>query len=276
MLNFKKITIIGPGLIGGSIGLILKNKFGNKIGITGVGRNIKRLKLAKKFSAIDDYSLDIISSVKNKDLIIIATPVEKIVNIIKLILPHIKRDTLITDVGSIKHSIISELKKIKNNNLNYIGSHPIAGSEKTGIEYANINLFKNSVCVLCFDKKLSNKKYLKKLTTFWKILDSRVVLLNSLKHDKILAATSHFLHIISYLIAKQINSRKEYLNFIGGAYRDMTRISKSDIELWSQICSLNNKFIKKELNMFIVNLLKIKKIINNKKKLFKFFTNINQ
>jgi prephenate dehydrogenase len=274
MLSFKKVTIIGPGLIGGSIGLILKNKFGNKIEITGVGRNLDRLKLAKKINAIDNYSQDIISSVKDRDLIIVATPVEKIVEIIKLILPYVKKDTLITDVGSIKHFIISQLKKVKNKNLNYIGSHPIAGSEKSGIENASLNMFKNSVCVVCFDKKLSTKKYLKKLIFFWQMLGTKVILLDSVVHDKILSATSHFLHIVSYLIAKQINSRKEYLKFTGGAYRDMTRIAKSDIELWSQICSLNHKFITQELDMFIKNLLEIRKVLGNKNKLLKYLSNI--
>ncbi len=276
MPEFKNIAIVGPGLIGGSIGLVLKNKFNNKIKITGIGRNVERLKLAKKLKAIDDYSTNLISGIKNKDLVIICTPVEQIVDIIKKIVPYIDKNTLITDVGSVKGYILREVNKLVystnyGKNINFIGSHPIAGSDKTGIINARADLFNNSVCVICYEKNLSTKQMLFKLKKFWQETNSKTVLLNYLEHDKILAATSHLLHILAFVIVKQITKRKKYINFVGGAYKDMTRIANSSPELWSQICSLNSKFIKKELDIYINYLKYVKKIINKKNLLEKFF-----
>ncbi len=273
MLNINSITIIGVGLIGGSVGLGLKKKC-SKIKIVGVGRNISRLKIAKQKGCIDLYTTDLKEGVKDADIVIVSTPVKIIPEFIKQILPYVKPNCVITDVGSVKYEIFKSIKKEikKYKNINFIGSHPIAGSEKKGVEFAEEDLFENSVCVVCYDKEISSKEGLEKIKSLWKLLNSKVILLEPKKHDKILALTSHFLHIISYLLTKKINSKEEYLNFVGGAYRDMTRISASDPELWAEICFMNKRFIKNEIKRFIRDLSKFRKILDDFEKLKKFLT----
>jgi prephenate dehydrogenase len=273
MLNINSITIIGVGLIGGSVGLGLKKK-DSKIKIVGVGRNINRLKIAKQKGCIDLYTTDLKEGVKDADIVIVSTPVKIIPEFIKQILPYVKPNCVITDVGSVKYEIFKSIKKEikKYKNINFIGSHPIAGSEKKGVEFAEEDLFENSVCVVCYDKEISSKEGLEKIKYLWKSLNSKVILLEPKKHDKILALTSHFLHIISYLLTKKINSKEEYLNFVGGAYRDMTRISASDPELWAEICFMNKRFIKNEIESFIRDLNKVRKILDDFEKLKKFLT----
>lgn len=273
MNYINSISIIGVGLIGGSIGLAIKEKYPG-IEIVGVGRNIKRLKLAKQKGCIDKYTTDIKDGVKNADIVIVCTPISTIDKIIKFILPFLKENCLITDVGSIKYQIIrnvkKEIKKYKKlKNINFVGSHPIAGSEKTGVEFAKNDLFKNSICVICYDKEITERDAVKKIKFLWEGLGCKIIYLDARKHDKILSATSHFLHIISYLLTKQINSRKEFINFVGGAYRDMTRISASNPELWAEICHINKIFISHEIKKFIKELNKTLKILNNFKKIKK-------
>jgi len=273
MFNINSIAIIGVGLIGGSIGLGIKNK-NPKIKIVGIGRNNNHLKVAKQKGCIDLFTTDFKEGVKDADIVVISTPVKTIPEFIKQILPYVKTGCVITDVGSVKYEILKsikeEIKKYKD--INFVGSHPIAGSEKKGVEFARQDMFENSVCVVCYDKEISTKEGLEKIKSLWKILDSRVILLEPRKHDRILALTSHFLHIVSYLLTKKINSKREYLNFVGGAYRDMTRVAASDPELWSEICFMNRKFIKREINIFIKELNKIVKIIDDFEKLKKILT----
>ncbi|MFN3551054.1 MAG: prephenate dehydrogenase, partial [Endomicrobiia bacterium] len=257
-----------------SLGLAIKEKY-PEIEIIGIGRNLERLKLAKQKGCIDRFTTDLKQGVKNSDIVIVSTVVSVIDKIIISILPFVKNNCLITDVGSIKYKIIKsinkELKKYKNlKNINFIGSHPIAGREKTGVEFAKNDLFKNSVCVICYNDKMVNKDALEKIKFLWETVGAKIVRLDAKKHDRILAATSHFLHIISYLLTKQINSRKEFINFVGGAYRDMTRIAASNPQLWSEICFINKTYVSQEIKKFVKQLNKLLKIINNFEKLNKF------
>ncbi|MCS7230518.1 MAG: prephenate dehydrogenase [Elusimicrobiota bacterium] len=270
-LKINNVTIIGVGLIGGSIGLALKEK--TQIKITGYGRDIERLKLAKEFGCIDNYTTDLKHSVEYADLVIVATPVELIGDFIIKILPYLKDECIVIDVGSVKYEIIKkvskEIKKYKK--ISFIGCHPIAGSEKTGFEFANKDLFRDSVCVVCYYEKLASKEAYNKVKTFWELLGAKVINIDAKKHDKILSKTSHFLHVISYLIVNHVGKNKEYLNFTAGAYRDMTRIAASNPNLWAQICMMNKDFLEKDIDDFIKKLKEIKKIINNKHRLYKIF-----
>lgn len=273
--EIKQITIIGVGLIGGSIGLALKDKFFD-VKITGFGRNLKRLKLAKEKGCIDSYTLDLKKAVENSDLVIISTPVELIASFVTKILPYLKNGAKVIDVGSVKYEIIKKVSEVfkkyrEEKNINFVGCHPIAGSEKTGFEFSNKDLFKNSVCVICYSKNLSSFDAYKKIKTFWKLLGAKTVKLDPLQHDKILSSTSHFLHIVSYLLVNHISKHKDYLNFTAGAYRDMTRIAASSPDLWSQICFMNRRFLVKDINNFVKMLNDVKNSINDEQKLYHIF-----
>ncbi len=274
MQKIKKIGIVGVGLIGGSIGLALRKKY-PEVEIIGIGRNEARLKLAKKKGCIDVYTTDLKEGVHDVDILIISTPVELTAKFIKDSLPFVKNKCIITDVASVKREIIyaiyNDVVKYKaQKNINFIGSHPIAGSEKAGFEYANENLFKNSVCVVCYDKKLSSFNSLNIVKRMWGSIGAKVVQLTAEEHDKILASTSHTLHLISYALVKLINKKKDYLKFTGGAYRDMTRIASSNPKLWFNICRMNRDFIEKELNDFRKIIEKLQTCLKDIKKLKKF------
>ncbi|MFN3966758.1 MAG: prephenate dehydrogenase, partial [Endomicrobiia bacterium] len=146
----KIISIIGVGLIGGSIGKAIRNSRLKIKNLIGVGRHIEKLKLAKKLGAIDEYTTDFVKGIKNADIVIVATPVNTIVPIVKKILPYLKSDCIITDVGSVKFPIVSEIYY-----PNFIGSHPMAGSEKTGVRFSSSEIFKNSTVVITPSKNTS-------------------------------------------------------------------------------------------------------------------------
>ncbi|MCS7151410.1 MAG: prephenate dehydrogenase [Endomicrobia bacterium] len=269
--SINSITIIGVGLIGGSLGLALKNRFPS-ITITGVGRNLNRLTLAQKSGCVDKVTTDLAFGVKDADIVVVCTPIKLTIEFIRKILPLVKQGCVITDVASIKYKIIDDLKtdvqkfrKIKD--ISFVGSHPIAGAEKSGFEYASKDLFKNSVCVVCYDKKLSSQDAFRKIKFLWKSVGAKVVHLDAKTHDKILAATSHLLHLISYGLVKQIASRKNYLTFTAGAYRDMTRIASSNPSLWAEICYFNRSFVLDEMNRFLKVIKQFKERLNDFKKL---------
>lgn len=274
----NSVSIIGVGLIGGSLGLAVKDRY-KEIEVIGVGRNIERLKLAKEKGCIDKFTTELYDGVKNADVVVVSTPVGITSDFIKKIIPFVKNSCSITDVASIKYSIIKDVystvkKYRKLKDVNFIGSHPLAGSEKTGFEYADKDLFKNSTCVLCCDKQLCSDTGLKKITFLWETVGAKVVYLDAKTHDKILAVTSHMLHLISYLLVKQINTKKGYIKFTAGAYRDMTRIAGSNPELWSEICYLNREFVLEALTEFATELNNLCKVIKNFDKLKKLLTKI--
>ncbi len=272
-MEINEIAIIGVGLIGGSIGLaVKKNKTFSNTKVIGIGRSIEKLKLAKQLGAVDEITTDFSLGVKNADIVIISTPVATVSQIVKNILPYVKQGVVITDVGSVKYEIIKEVKQILKNHkqINFVGSHPIAGSEKAGVKFASPELFRGSVCVVCYNPKLSSIQGYSKVKFLWRQLGCKIISLDPKQHDKILATTSHFLHIVSYLLSKQVNANPQYLNFVGGAYRDMTRIANSSAELWSQICFMNRRFIKPIIEKFCHEMEKVKCLIDDIKKLEMF------
>lgn len=274
MREIKTIGIIGVGLIGGSIGLGLKDRL-KYIEIVGIGRNEERLKQARDKGCVDRYATNLEIGVKDVDLLIIATPVQLTSRFIKESLNFVKNGCIITDVASVKRKIISDIyqdviKYRQQKYISFIGSHPIAGSEKTGFEYSTKDLFKGSICVVCYDNKLSSYEGLKIIKYFWQLLGAKVKILTPQQHDRILASTSHLLHLISYALVKQINVKKNYVNFTGGAYRDMTRIASSNPQLWIDICSMNRDFIEKELKEFKKHIEELQVCIKDIKKLKKF------
>jgi prephenate dehydrogenase len=256
MRLFNKIAIIGVGLIGGSIALEIKNKHLAKE-VVGVSRRKRTLVLAKKFKAIDRGSQDL-NIVKNADLVILATPVSSILNLATQISNFIKPTCIVTDVGSTKAEIVSKLERIF---TRYVGSHPLAGSEKRGIDYARANIFKNSLCVLTPTRK-TEERALGKVKKLWISLGARVVSLTPAAHDKILSFVSHLPHITAFSLIDTVP--QSYLKFAPGGLRDTTRIAASDSEIWSDIFFSNQKNIVKSIDLLERNLSRVKSAIRRK------------
>jgi len=264
MRKFNTVAIIGVGLIGGAFGLALrKQKLAKKV--IGIGRNESRLKKAVKIGAITEYSLDY-WILGEADLVFLATPVLHIKEMLTKIGPYLKAGAIVTDGGSTKEVIISTANKYLPLYTYFVGSHPIAGSEKSGVQYASAQLFKDSVCAVTPDK-FTNRTALNKLMGLWRALGAKVIICSPAEHDKLLASTSHLPHFAAAAMAAAVIKKdKKLLALIGRGFRDTTRIAASNPEVWAEIALANRKNISLSLKTFIKQAVKIEKAIRNGKR----------
>jgi prephenate dehydrogenase len=256
MKMFNKVVIIGTGLIGGSLGLTLKKR--HLAGqIIGLSRKKKNANLAKKAGAIDlvGTSLDV---VKDADLVILATPVDVIVNLAVKISNKLKKGCIVIDVGSSKENIVAKLSKLI---PNFIGCHPLAGSEKKGAINLKADIFKGSVCILTPTVK-TNKNALNKIELLWRNLGAKIVKLSPNKHDQILASTSHLPHAVAFSLMGSVP--EQFLSMSSGGLNDTTRIAASDAKLWSQIFLSNRKNLLSAVSCFQKELNALKLALQNK------------
>ncbi|MBI4709525.1 MAG: prephenate dehydrogenase/arogenate dehydrogenase family protein [Nitrospirae bacterium] len=259
-LNFKRVAIIGVGLIGGSFALALK-KYGFAGKIAGTGRKKENLARAKEMGLIDEYSTSASESVSDADLIVLSTPVGQFEDIFKTIRKNIKAGAIVTDVGSVKTEAIKILEPLMPPGVNFVGSHPIAGKERSGIDSASPDLFKNARCIVTPTPD-TDKNSLKKILALWTELGSKTSLMSPEQHDWIFAATSHLPHIIAYaLINTILDLNQNTLPHSGPSLRDMTRIALSSPELWRDICLCNKENILKSLNQFLSSITHLKGLI---------------
>jgi len=263
----KKVLIIGCGLLGSSlVRRISKKKIAKKIFIYEKSKsNIAKI---KKLNLPGTIVKSLNDSVVNSDLIIFCTPMSEYKKLIFKINNFISARTLITDIGSSKTDSSKIIKKFLKKGIHWIRSHPIAGSEVSGPEHGKDNIFEDKWCVLIKDKK-TNLKYLKFLNSFWKKMGSRIVIMNSEKHDKIFSITSHLPHLIAYNLVKSAQDFEKILKFnlikySAGGLRDFSRIAASNEIMWRDIFFDNKANITKAINLFIKNLNSFKKDINRK------------
>ena len=273
---FKKVCIIGCGLIGSSIArAIKKNNLSSKI--VSSNRSEATNKKVIKLNIVDDASSDTKKMVKESDLIIIATPLSSYKEIILKIKNSLKNGAILTDVGSVKKKVISIIEKNIPKNVSWISSHPIAGTEESGPESGFSELFKNRWCILTPSKQSKNQD-IKLLENFWKKIGCKVDLMNSKEHDYILSITSHIPHLIAYNIVNTTlklkkKKDKDIVKYSAGGLRDFTRIAASNPVMWRDIFIQNKKNTTKMIDKFIDNLKDLRRAIKKKdeKKLEKIF-----
>lgn len=248
---FKRITIIGLGLIGGSLALAVKEKKLAKK-IVGVSRRKSTIDYAIKKRIADLATLDFKKAVKDSDLVIIATPVFKIAGLAKLIAPFLKKGAIVTDAGSTKRYIVQSIEKAGLEGIDFIGSHPIAGSEKSGIRFADKDLFKNAWCILTKSSH-TNPKALSKVKKFWEALGMRTLIMPPEIHDRLLSKISHLPHAAAVSVVNSVG--KNHLDLAAGGFKDATRIASGEPELWRDVFLTNRenlikdiRILKKELN----------------------------
>lgn len=266
-MKYSKVSILGVGLIGGSIGRDLKSK---KLAenVCGWGRNEKRLKKARK-SACHTITTDIKEAVSDSEIIILCTPPEIIKKQLVEIKPYLEEDMLVMDVGSVKSSIVKQAEKIKiyKTGAAFIGCHPMAGSEKSGMENSKENLFVDAPCILT-PLRSDEKEDINKGREFWKELGSNVILMDYHEHDLLVGFVSHITHLISSILVNSYSKRFKDTDLIkeiaGTSFIDMTRIAGSSPELWSQIYRDNRKNVLLGLNSFEDSLKEIRKYLKKK------------
>ncbi len=261
----KTVAIIGVGLMGGSLGIALKQftkKGQRQYEVVGIGRNLKTLKLAKDKKAVDSFSTNI-NMVSCADIVFICSPADTVVGIYLEVAKYVRKTTIVCDVSSIKFNICEQIKKIQKENKNYpcfVGCHPMAGIEQSGIEYASGDIYNNATVVITSDIHDKNVKIISRL---WKDIGCKIKFMSAKEHDEIVAFTSHLPHIIAfsfYKMFKEKNSKnKNIKNLIAGSFESITRVAKSSLKMWLPIF-LNNKNNLKLLSMQFCK--QIKEFIN--------------
>ncbi len=263
---FKKICIIGCGLIGSSLARAIKKyKLSEKIVSSNRSDIVNKKVLELKI--VNDSSSDTPKMVKDSDLIVIATPLSSYENVILKIKNYLKNGMILTDVGSVKEGIISLVEKVIPKDVSWIPSHPIAGTEESGPESGFFELFKNRWCILTPSKK-AKEKDINTLKSFWKKIGCKVDIMDAKQHDNILSITSHIPHLVAYNIVNtsidiQKEKQSDIIKYSAGGLRDFTRIAASNPIMWRDIFIQNKKNTSREIKKFIANLEDLKHAIEN-------------
>ncbi len=267
---FKKVTIVGVGLMGGSLGLALK-KYKIAKQVVGLSYRQSSLVQALKIKAIDVGLTDTQKAIKGSDLVILATPVNAIIKLLPTIKPHLKRGCIVTDVGSVKGKIVEEAERILPHPGFFVGSHPLAGSEKKGAMFSDADLFKGSRCIMTPTEK-TNQVAKEKIKYLWTKIGSKVDFLSAEDHDKALAYISHLPHLVAYGLMSSIP--EEYLEYGSQGLKDTTRIASSTPQMWNDIFMANPKKVLTSLDALVQDLGIFRKAIIDRDQdvLLKYFT----
>ncbi len=251
--SFKKVTIIGVGLIGGSLGLALKEKKPN-FKIAGIDKQAIIEKAITR-GAIDEGTVNLEEGIKEADVVILATPVKIILDLLPQINPFLKKECLVTDTGSTKQKIVQKANKVLSEDIFFIGGHPMAGSEKCGIESADPCLFHNKTYILTPAPK-SNLRALEKMSLLIQMIGAKELILDPLEHDRIVSAVSHLPQIIAVSLINAIGelalrgNNNNYFKAVGEGFKDMTRITSSSYKMWEDICETNQENILEMIQEF--------------------------
>ncbi len=238
-LPFNRAVIIGVGLIGGSLGMILRRK-GLASNVVGVGRRVENLKTAVTVGAIDRYVVDPKEAVQDADLVILATPVDTYERHLLEWASCLKPGAIVTDVGSVKGDLVERSERHMPPGVHFVGAHPIAGKEKTGAAAGSEDLFSGRRCILTPTQR-TNPEALERMQSLWQEAGAVVLTMDPHLHDKILGAVSHLPHVAAFaLMNALVEIRREVpaldlAGHSGGGLRDTTRIAASSPEMWRDI-----------------------------------------
>jgi len=262
-LPFKHITVVGVGLIGGSLALAIKHRFPS-LHITGVDTPWV-LRRARERKAIDTAERSLEHALRSADLIVIAAPVSSIAKLLPRVAQYAPPDAVITDTGSVKRSLVEQAQKLFPRG-NFIGGHPMTGAEFSGIDAAHPLLFQNAIYILT-PARTANKQSLRRLADFFTLLDARIVTMDAAVHDSVMAAVSHLPQLAAVALMNTVGERHPdapaHLALSAGGFRDMTRIASSPFEMWNDILAANKKEVGKALDLYITELKKTAELVSS-------------
>ena len=278
---FNIISIIGCGLIGSSVLRAVQSK--------NIAKEVRAFDLSKDVTAYlkkenisSNISTDIRQCVRNSDLIIIATPLSSYKEIILSIKDDLKKGTILTDTGSVKKEVMKIIHNMNLKEINWIPSHPIAGTEESGPKAGYADMFEKRWCIISPPSD-SNAESIKILKSFWEAVGSKVKIMTPEEHDEILSLTSHLPHAIAYNIVRTVINvedklKQEVIQYSAGGLRDFTRIASSNPLMWRDIFLDNNENISKGIENFIEKLQELKKALNDKNgdKLYQIFNSTKE
>jgi prephenate dehydrogenase len=246
MRRFKTVAIVGVGLIGGSIGLALRQR-GIAEHVVGVGRRQSSLRTARRVGAVTNTTIDLAKGVAEAELVVVCSPVALVAEHVRQAALACPEGTLMTDAGSAKQAIVEALDAQLPRGCRFLGSHPLAGGEKSGAAHADANLFEGRIAILTPTRNTRAEDF-DLLERFWSDLGSVVIQMAAEEHDRALAATSHVPHAVAAALAATIP--ETHFRLSGAGLLDTTRIAAGDPGLWKPIFAMNRRNVLAALARF--------------------------
>jgi len=263
-MEFNKITVVGLGLIGGSLALALKESKQVKT-VVGIDPNDDSIKYAFNNGIINEGSSDINEVITDSDIIVISNYVGMIVDTAKSIAKIATDGSIITDVGSVKSSVVSRIETYLPDNLHFVGGHPIAGTENSGVQFADSNLFIDRRCILTPTDK-TDFEAKSNVKSMWELVGSHVYEMDPETHDHIFGIVSHLPHVVAYSLMNSVlnaQDSEQLMDFAGGGLKDYTRVAASSPEMWTEIFKANKAQLLKAISSFKISLEEIEASIEN-------------
>lgn len=266
-MRWQKVTIIGVGLLGGSLGLALRRRrLADQV--VGYVRRPSSIKESIKAGAVHHATMDLPEAITGADLIVLCTPLATMRSLFNQMLPHLRKGCVITDVGSAKVQVVKDLENAASNaGLHFVGSHPMAGSEQTGVAAAMPDLFEGAVCVVT-PTSHSNSKAVSQVIRLWKQVGGTVLQLSPEKHDRIVSRTSHVPYFTAVALARLVlnsTAPADQPKLCATGFRDCTRIASGSPEMWRDIAGANRRQIAHGLAILIRELRQTRALILDSK-----------
>ena len=264
-MHWQQITLVGVGLLGGSLGLaVRKRRLASRV--VGFVRRQASVAECEQAGACDKAELDLGAAVRGSDFIVLCTPLAQMRELAERLLPAIKREAVITDVGSVKGSVVNELEPLFARAGGYfVGSHPMAGAEKTGVSAASAELFQKAVCAVT-PTSATNADALQRVEDFWRAVGALPIRMSAEKHDDLVSRSSHLPHVVAAELANYVLSPvhpKEQATLCANGFRDTTRIASGSPEMWRDICLANRVNLARVLGVFIEDLQEFQIALND-------------
>ena len=279
-MDWQKISIIGLGLLGGSIALAIREK---KLAarVVGFARRPETIKECERLRLVDLATLNLRQAVEEADLIILCTPVSQMKELSTQMLPLIKPGCTVTDVGSVKVQVVADLESLfAGGDACFVGSHPMAGAEKTGCGAARADLFQGTVCALTPTRK-SGAKTVRRIEQFWEALGCKVQRMKPEIHDDLVSRSSHLPHVVAAELANYVLSPAhppEQALMCSSGFRDTTRVASGSPEMWRDIALANRKNLARVIGVFVEDLKEFQLALEreDQKSIIEFFENAKQ
>ncbi len=238
-LIIQRLAVVGVGLLGGSVALAAKAA-DERIRVVGIGRRLESLQRARNSGAVDEITTDLAAGVAGADLVILAGPLSTYETHLRAIAPALAAKTIVTDVGSTKAAVVAQAHRILGRRARFVGSHPMAGGERKGVDFARADLFVNRICILT-PTKATDPSALSAVDAFWRSLGAVTLCLPPRRHDQAVARVSHLPHLLASLIVTI--QRPGSLELAGPGFLDFTRIASGDPAMWREIVLSNAQAI---------------------------------
>lgn len=266
-MQWNKVSLVGVGLLGGSLGIALRQKRLAK-SVVGFVRRAASVKECRKFKATDWATRDLEAAIEGADLIVLCTPLSQMRSLAERMRPALKRGAIVTDVGSVKGSVVRDLEALlAKAGAHFVGSHPMAGGEKTGVAAARVDLFQGAVCVVTPTRN-TNKQALSKVENLWEAVGARVIRLTPAVHDELVSRSSHLPHVVAAELANYVlgaRRQEDQAALCANGFRDTTRIASGSPEMWRDIALANRANLNAALGRFIKDLEKFRRNLKGKR-----------